>query len=125
MRIEVLKREKRRFVSSKNRVKNKKNIVIRLDPDALEKRMEHLDRGLVAMQTKEGVFLSWRLFCTEDPVFGIADTRPVFYVKRDGHIVAEIHDRTNWLDPEGKSESSYTVCTKGGEESASSGISMG
>ena len=41
-------------------------------------RMEKLDRGLVALRTKDGVFLSWRMFCAEDPIFGTGRKAPTF-----------------------------------------------
>ncbi len=84
------------------------------DPGVLTRRMEPLGRGLAAMMTDRGVFLSWRLLCTEDPVFGTAADYPVFRVFRDGAAVAEISGRSNWLDPDGTADSYYSVSADGG-----------
>src|SRR5690625_5578598 len=64
-------------------------------------QLEHLDRGLVATTTDEGVFLSWRLLATE--VTGADAQRqhgPEFVVARDGEPIATVTDSTNLLDPE-------------------------
>jgi len=79
-------------------------------------QLEHLDRGLVAALTSEGVFLSWRLLATE--VIGCSDkglTGADFVVYRDGVRVAAVRDSTNYLDCDGTSESVYYVCTLVGE----------
>lgn len=76
------------------------------------RRMEYLNRGLVAVKTIDGVFLSWRFLGDEDDDI-------VFEVYRDGVKIAEVTDSTNYLDTNGDKTSSYTVCPKGGEMSDS------
>ncbi len=74
------------------------------------RRMEYLKRGLVAVKTVDGVFLSWRFLGDEDDEL-------VFEVYRDGEKIAEVADSTNYLDADGEKNSSYAVCPKGGEMS--------
>jgi hypothetical protein len=78
------------------------------DRDGIQ--LERLDRGLVAVSTANGVFLSWRLLGGE--VFGHTATGmagPAFRVYRDGALVATVTDSTNYLDPAGTAESTYRV----------------
>ncbi|MFF2454317.1 rhamnogalacturonan lyase [Isoptericola sp. NPDC058082] len=76
-------------------------------------QLEHLDRGLVAASTSEGVFLSWRLL--GDEVTGHTDTGmagPAFAVFRDGKRVATVTDSTNYVDTKaagGSATSRYAV----------------
>jgi hypothetical protein len=73
-------------------------------------QLEHLDRGLVAAATSEGVFLSWRLL--GDEVTGHTDTGMAgadFRVYRNGKRIATVTDSTNYLDTEGAPSSSYRV----------------
>src|SRR4051812_1508423 len=63
-------------------------------PDAIQ--LEHLDRGLVAAATPEGVFLSWRLL--GDEVTGSTATGMAgadFHVYRDSALIATVTDSTN------------------------------
>lgn len=70
---------------------------------ATARQMEALSRGLVAVKTDNGVFLSWRLLGTES-----YSTK--FNVYRDGvKIASNISDSTNYLDKSGSSSSSYMV----------------
>lgn len=76
----------------------------------------HLDRGLVAVWTDDGVFLSWRLLGTEPFDLG-------FHVYRGGvRITAEpITNSTNYLDREGTIDDQYYVApVLGGVELAPS-----
>ncbi|EMA59703.1 PKD domain containing protein [Halorubrum lipolyticum DSM 21995] len=68
------------------------------------RQMESLDRGLVAVPTGDGVLLRWRLFGTEPADLG-------FHVYRDGDRVNNepITDSTNYLDPDGTTDSTYAV----------------
>jgi hypothetical protein len=62
-------------------------------------QLERLDRGLVAVSTGEGVFLSWRLL--GDEVTGSTETGMDgldFRVYRDGERIATVTDSTNYLD---------------------------
>lgn len=73
-------------------------------------QLEHLDRGLVAAATSQGVFLSWRLLGNE--VTGHTDTGMAgadFHVYRDGRRIATVSDSTNYLDAAGTPSSRYRV----------------
>lgn len=73
-------------------------------------QLEHLDRGLVAAATSEGVFVSWRLL--GDEVTGHSDTGMTgadFNVYRDGTRIATVTDSTNLLDREGTPGAAYQV----------------
>lgn len=73
-------------------------------------QLEALDRGLVAVSTPEGVFLSWRLLATEaGPATDTGVSGPSFAVFRDGERIATVDDSTNYADPEGTAEAEYTV----------------
>ncbi|WP_457420925.1 rhamnogalacturonan lyase [Roseateles sp. P5_E7] len=67
------------------------------------RQMEKLDRGVVALSTSSGVFVSWRLLGTEP-----AGVR--FNVYRDGKRVnAEPQALANLVDAKGSADSLYTV----------------
>lgn len=73
-------------------------------------QLDHLDRGLVAAGTSEGVFLSWRLLgheATGSTATGLTGTD--FNVYRDGQKLATVTDSTNYLDPAGTATSKYDV----------------
>ncbi|QYR20925.1 rhamnogalacturonan lyase [Paenibacillus sp. sptzw28] len=73
-------------------------------------QLEHLDRGLVAASTSEGVFLSWRLLGNEVAGYtekGLSGAN--FNVYRDGIQIAAVQDSTNYLDKEGTAASRYYV----------------
>ncbi|MEI3847576.1 MULTISPECIES: rhamnogalacturonan lyase [unclassified Microbacterium] len=73
-------------------------------------QLEALDRGLVAVSTGEGVFLSWRLLGTEaGPATDTGVSGPSFAVFRDGERIATVDDSTNYSDPDGTADSEYTV----------------
>lgn len=73
-------------------------------------QLEALDRGLVAVSTGEGVFLSWRLLATEaGPATDTGVSGPSFAVFRDGERIATVDDSTNYSDPDGTADSEYTV----------------
>ncbi len=78
------------------------------------KRVEYLDRGLVAVNTNDGILVSWRSLGTESN-----DT--VYELFRDGKSVykSEAGMATCYLDTEGTNESSYYVITEGTETSKS------
>jgi Rhamnogalacturonan lyase family 11, C-terminal domain/Rhamnogalacturonan I lyases beta-sheet domain len=89
-------------------------------------RLEHLDRGLVATATGEGVFLSWRLPGTE--VTGRTATGmagPDFHVYRDGTRIATVTDSTNYLDRTGGPQATYRVAAvvRGKERDSSASVS--
>ena len=73
-------------------------------------QLEYLDRGLVAVPTPEGVFLSWRLLANE--VTGHSDnglTGADFHVYRDDEKIATVTDSTNFLDKKGEDTSEYYI----------------
>lgn len=74
---------------------------------AAQRQMEYLDRGLVAVQTASGVFVSWRYLATDDPKVG-------FNIYRDGKYKVNftpLTSTTNTLDTQGNSYVTYTVRT--------------
>nr|WP_225229258.1 rhamnogalacturonan lyase [Paenibacillus gallinarum] len=83
--------------------------------------MEYLDRGVVAVKTDTGVFVSWRLLGTEGS--GVT-----FNVYRDGVKVnaTPIMNSTNLQDAAGTTSSKYTVraVVNGAEQAASSAVSV-
>jgi Rhamnogalacturonan I lyases beta-sheet domain len=85
-------------------------------------QLDHLDRGLVAAKTSEGVFLSWRLLgheATGSSATGLTGTD--FNVYRDGQKLATVTDSTNFLDTAGTAASAYQVrAVVGGVELAGS-----
>ena len=73
-------------------------------------QLEALDRGLVAVSTSDGVFLSWRLLAPEaGPATDTGLSGPSFAVFRDGERIATVDDSTNFADPDGDAASVYTV----------------
>ena len=75
-----------------------------------EKRvMEKLDRGTVAVKTNGGVYLSWRLLCTESL------TNQAFDIYRDGEKIYTTgeHDATCYTDSKGTADNKYIVVPKG------------
>ncbi|MBD7968730.1 rhamnogalacturonan lyase [Paenibacillus sp. Sa2BVA9] len=85
------------------------------------RQMEYLDRGVVAVKTDTGVFVSWRLLGTEGS--GVT-----FNVYRDGVKVnaTPIMNSTNLQDAAGTTSSKYTVraVVNGAEQAASSAVSV-
>lgn len=74
------------------------------------RQLERLNRGLIAVHTEEGVFLSWRLMTGE--VSGYSDTGLTgtdFAVYKNGVRLAEVTDSTNFLDRSGTMEDRYQV----------------
>ena len=68
------------------------------------RQMEALDRGLVAVKTNGGVFLSWRVLGTDGNAVG-------FNLYRDGAKIASFDGKSasNYLDASGSSNSKYEV----------------
>lgn len=71
------------------------------------RQMEKLDRGLIAIKSGKGVYLSWRLFDSEDAIYGSADSNVEFVVYRDGKEIAVVKGKTNYTDS--TAGQSYTV----------------
>lgn len=75
------------------------------------RQMEFLDRGLIAVQVENGIFVSWRMLGTEgDDTF--------FDLYRDGVRINEqpISSSTNYLDMNGLPTSTYYVQAKSFED---------
>jgi rhamnogalacturonan endolyase len=84
---------------------------------APKRQMEYLDRGLVAVKSDQGVFLSWRLLGTEPESTS-------FNVYRNGKRInaSPITTSTNYTDADGTLDAVYTVrAVIGGAEQAPSG----
>lgn len=62
------------------------------------REMEKLDRGLIAISTDSGVYLSWRLLDCEDAVFGSANKNVSFNIYRDGRKIDTVATATNYTD---------------------------
>ncbi len=80
------------------------------DPVQSVPQLETLDRGLVAVSTSEGVFLSWRLLASEAggaTASGLAG--PDFAVYRDGERIATASGSTTYRDAGGSASAQYTV----------------
>lgn len=75
--------------------------------------MESLDRGLVAVPADDGVLVRWRLLGTDPDRIG-------FHLFRDGTKVngPPIRDRTNYLDPDGTTTSTYSLKPVGVSEAS-------
>jgi len=74
------------------------------EPVAGSRQMEKLDRGLVAVKTNNGVFLSWRMLGTEPSSIA-------FNLYRNGTKLnsSPITGATNYVDSGGNTSSTYTV----------------
>lgn len=70
----------------------------------LKRQMEELDRAPVAVMTKDGVLISWRMLGTDSEDIS-------FNVYRDEKKITKkpISSSTNFLDEEGKGESTYEI----------------
>lgn len=68
------------------------------------RQAEALDRGLIAIKTDEGVFISWRYL-------GNDDENVAFHIFRDGTCITDlpITDSTNYVDTDGAAESEYYI----------------
>lgn len=87
------------------------------DEDNHTREMEKLGRGLVAVKTGDGVFLSWRLFAGEDKIYGSAAENVTFNVYRGDEKIAEVTDATNYVDTSGTADAKYSVApVTGGTE---------
>jgi len=78
----------------------------RLTPSENERQTEFLDRGVIALKSDEGVFVSWRLLADE------YDKDVKFNVYRNGEkLNTHALDVTNYLDAAGSPADTYTVET--------------
>ena len=88
---------------------------------------EKLSRGLIAVNTPEGIFLNWRLFKRE--ISGHDDTGFTgtdFYVYRNGEKLALVTDSCNYLDRDGAMGDLYAVSavTDGAEQPPCEGVKV-
>lgn len=87
----------------------------------LSKQMEYLDRGVVAVKTNNGVFVSWRVLGTEGDEVS-------FNLYRDGTKINDtpITTKSNFLDKQGSQNSQYTVksVVDGSEKSVSEPVGV-
>ena len=67
-----------------------------------QRQMETLDRALVAVKTSKGVYTSWRI--PGEEYYGVK-----YNLYRDGTLIAEGLDVSNYLDAAGTTASTYTV----------------
>ncbi len=70
------------------------------------RQVEYLDRGLVAVKTDGGIFLSWRLLGTEE-----VDT--AYDIYKNGVLFVKGHDKTNYTDTDGFENDTYKVVVSG------------
>ncbi len=72
--------------------------------DAQEMLFEKLNRGLVAIQSDEGIFLSWRILATEHDSIE-------FYIYKNDTLINEtpITGKSNYIDTEGSPDDFYYV----------------
>ncbi len=80
-------------------------------------RQERLNRGIIALNTNDGIFVSWRLFRHEDAVFGDAKADIAFTLFRNDEPIATISESTCYLDHDGTMDSQYRVVSTTGDES--------
>jgi rhamnogalacturonan endolyase len=60
--------------------------------------MENLDRGVVAVKVAGGVYVGWRMLGTE---YTGTDSDTSYNLYKDGNLVKNVTDSTNYLDPVG------------------------
>lgn len=77
------------------------------------REMEKLGRGLVAIKTNEGVYLSWRLLDSEDNRFGSASNNVSFDIYKNGSKIHTESNTTNYLDTAGTINDTYFVTIAG------------
>lgn len=70
-------------------------------------QMEALDRGVIAISVKGGVYVGWRMMGYEyDPS---SPSNIAYNLYRDGTKVASVTNSTNYLDPGGTASAKYSV----------------
>ncbi len=78
----------------------------RLTPPQSERQTEWLDRGVIALSSEDGIFVSWRLLADEYS----KDVKFNLY-RNDVKLNEEPLDVTNYLDKDGKEGDTYQVET--------------
>jgi rhamnogalacturonan endolyase len=80
--------------------------------------MEHLTRGVVAVEASGGIYVGWRMFGFE---YDTTAANVAYAVYRDGAKLATVTDSTNYLDASGTPSAKYSVrAVIGGAEGADS-----
>ncbi|MCM1182979.1 MAG: rhamnogalacturonan lyase [Roseburia sp.] len=80
-------------------------------------QLEKLNRGLVAVPTRTGVFLSWRMLV--DEVKGYCETGLTgmdYAVYKNGERLALVTDSTNYLDRDGTAADRYQIVPVAGQK---------
>ena len=76
----------------------------------LKPQLEKLNRGLIAVKAKTGIFLSWRMML--DEVSGYSETGMTgtdYVVYKNGKKLVLVTDSTNYIDTQGTEEDEYCV----------------
>jgi fibronectin type 3 domain-containing protein len=81
----------------------KSTVETSIEAPSFKRQMEKLDRGLVAMETAGGIFLSWRLTGEE------YEKDTCFHLYRNEEKIARVTTSTNYLDEQGSAKDLYTV----------------
>jgi len=86
-------------------------------------QMENLDRGVVAVKVTGGVYVGWRMLGTE---YTGTDSNTSYNLYKDGTLLKNVTDSTNYLDAAGTSTSKYTVSVvlKGAEGAQSAAVTV-
>lgn len=90
-------------------------ITYNYDGENHTRMMEKLDRGLVAVMTEDGIFLSWRMLGSESS-FDTIYSSPDFDVYKNGQKIATVTDSTNYIDATGTQVDEYSIAVAGTEE---------
>jgi hypothetical protein len=69
--------------------------------------VEDLDRGVVAVAQPDGMYVGWRMLGYEYPRDN--PERVTYNVYRDGELVSNVSNSTNFRDPAGNAGSTYSV----------------
>ena len=72
---------------------------------AAQRKTDPLDRGLVAVKVNSGVYVSWRV--QADEYYGVT-----YNLYRDGSLIAQNLNTSNFSDTSGSTSSTYTVASK-------------
>jgi len=86
-------------------------------------QMENLDRGVVAVVVTGGVYVGWRMMGYE---YTGTDSDTSYNLYKDGTLLKNVTDSTNYLDAAGTATSKYTVSAvlKGVEGKQSAPVSV-
>ena len=85
--------------------------------------MENLDRGVVAVKLASGVYVGWRMLGYE---YTGTDSDTSYNLYKDGTLLKNVTDSTNYLDAAGTATSKYTVSAvlKGKEGTQSAPVTV-